>query len=127
MEGTCVCYCCSDYLSKKFYSSCQRGGKHSYISLNFMPELQRGEISCQFLPPGGSMGPIYVYNFYFVTNHKIAKKSTNTKARERISTFWNPYNFSNFFGVCLTKFLMNKFLLNKISHRFLLTTMLFTG
>ncbi len=34
---------------------------------------------------------------------------------------------SEFFEVCLTKFKNNQILLNKISHRFLLTTKLFTG
>jgi hypothetical protein len=41
-------------------------------------------ISCQFLSPGGSIVPRYVFcNFYTVKNHKIAKNSTTTKAREK--------------------------------------------
>jgi hypothetical protein len=45
-----------------------------------------GEISCQFQAPGGSMGPRYVLQLYFVKNHQIVNNSTTTKAREKIST-----------------------------------------
>jgi hypothetical protein len=40
------------------------------------------EISYQFLLPCGSD---WFCNFYFVKNHKIAKNSTTTKEREKIS------------------------------------------
>jgi len=66
-------------------------------------------------------------NFYLVKNHKIAKNSTTTKAREKNSTDMESLEFKTFFDACLTKFKNNQILLNKISHRFLLTTKLFTG
>ncbi len=50
---------------------------------------------------------IHFWNLYFLNNHKIAKNSTTTKAREKISTD---------FYVCLTVFKNNQILLNKISH-----------
>jgi hypothetical protein len=43
-------------------------------------------------------------NIYSVKNHKIAKISTPTKAREKISTDLESLEFYNFFDVCLTKF-----------------------
>ncbi len=46
-----------------------------------------GEISYQLLPSGGSIGPKYVCNIYLVKNHKIAKNSAITEAREKISTY----------------------------------------
>ncbi len=57
-------------------------------------------------------------------NHKIAKNSTTTKAREKISTNMESLEF---IGVRLTKFKNNQILLNKISDRFLLTDKIFTG
>ncbi len=35
---------------------------------------------------------------------------------------WNPYNFRNFYEVCLIKFKNYQIVLNKVGHRFLLTT-----
>ncbi len=67
-------------------------------------------------------------NFYLVKNHKIAYNSTTGKAREKISAdFLESSVFGEFFDVRLTKFKNNQNLLNKISHRILLTTRLFTG
>ena len=66
-------------------------------------------------------------NFYIVENHKIANNSTTTNARQKISTALESLEFWKFFEVYLTKFKNNQILLNKISHRFLLTTKLFTG
>jgi len=48
-------------------------------------------------------------NFYAVKNHKIAKNSTTTNAREKIST---DLESSEFFCVCLTKFKNNQILLD---------------
>jgi hypothetical protein len=50
-------------------------------------------------------------NFYLVKNHKIAKNSTTTKAREKISTDLESLEFENFFDVGLTKFKNNQILL----------------
>jgi hypothetical protein len=64
-------------------------------------------------------------NFYLLKNHKIAKNS-NTKDREKISTDLESSDFLKLFGEGLTKLKNNQILLNNISHRFLLTTKLFT-
>jgi hypothetical protein len=45
-----------------------------------MTDSVKGEISCQLLPPGGSMGPNIFWKFYLVKNHKIAKNSTTSLA-----------------------------------------------
>ncbi len=63
-------------------------------------------------------------DFYLVKNHKIANNSATTEAREKISTDLNTLEFEKFFDVCLTKIENNQILLNKISHRFLMTTKL---
>jgi hypothetical protein len=57
-----------------------------------------------------------------VKNNKIAKNSTTTKAREKISTDLESLESYKIFDVCLTKFKNNQILINKISHRFILTT-----
>ncbi len=66
---------------------------------------QWGDISSQFLLPGGSIGPRYVskllfseksqkfWNFYLVKNHKIANNSATTEAREKISTYLESLKF----------------------------------
>ncbi len=88
---------------------------------------QWGGISCQFFRQVAALFPDMFCNFYLVKNHKIAKKnSTTIKASTKISTYLESLEFYNFFGVCLTKFKSNQILFNKISHRFLLTTKLFT-
>jgi hypothetical protein len=38
---------------------------------------------CQFLPPGSSIGPNVLQNFYSVKNHKIVNNSTTTESREK--------------------------------------------
>ncbi len=60
-------------------------------------------------------------------NHRIANNSTDAVAREKINTDLESFELSNFVDACLTKFENNQILLNKISHRFLLTTKLFSG
>jgi hypothetical protein len=71
------------------------------------------------------MVPRYVLRLYFVKNHKIAKSSTTTKAREKISTDLESIEHYNF--LCMFVYLKNQILLYKISHSFILTTKLFTG
>jgi hypothetical protein len=65
-------------------------------------------------------------NFSIVKNHKIAKNSTTALAIKKYAQIWNPQNFKKYFDACLTKFKNNQILLNKISHRFLTTSYLFT-
>jgi hypothetical protein len=61
-------------------------------------------------------------NFYVVKNYKIAKHSTTTKGREKISADLESLEF---FDIGFTKFKNNQILPNNISHRFLQTTKLF--
>ncbi len=63
-------------------------------------------------------------DFYLVKNNKIAQNSATTEAREKISTY---LEFLEFFDAYLTKFENYQILLNKVSHRFLVTTTLFSG
>ncbi len=74
-----------------------------------------GEISCQFLPPGGSMGPRYVLH---VKNHKIAKNSTTTKAREKISTDLGSLEFYIFFTFVWLNLKAIKFYFSKLATYF---------
>jgi hypothetical protein len=55
---------------------------------------------------------------------KIANSSTTTNAREKIRTDMEALKFLKFFDVGLSKFKNNQISPNKISHRFLMTTML---
>jgi hypothetical protein len=61
-----------------------------------------------------------------VKNDKIANAnhSVTTQAREKISTYLESLKF---FDVCLAKFENYQILLNKISHRFIVTTKLLSG
>ena len=68
-----------------------------------------------------------ICNFYLAKRDKIANNSATTEAREKISTDLEYLEFLKFFDECLTNFKNNIILPNKISHRFLLTTKLFTG
>jgi hypothetical protein len=65
--------------------------------------------------------------FYFVKNHKIAKNSTTTKAREKNKHRFRILRILQFFDACSTTFKNNQILLYKISRRFQLTTKLYTG
>jgi hypothetical protein len=82
------------------------------------------------LPVSGTLVAVWVQdmfcNFYFAKYRKISKNSTTVKAREEISSDLQSLEFYKLFHVCLTKKNI-QILLNIISHRFLLTTKLFTG
>jgi hypothetical protein len=54
-------------------------------------------------------------NFYSAKNHKIAKNSTTTKAKVKISTDLEALQFWEFFNVCLVKFKASKFCLIKLA------------
>jgi hypothetical protein len=62
-----------------------------------------------------------------VKNHKIANNSATTEAREKISAYSESLEFLEIYDVCLTKFEKYQILLNKNSHRFLVTSKLFSG
>jgi hypothetical protein len=57
---------------------------------------------------------------------KIAHNSAATKAGEKLAQILESLEFWKFFYEGSTKFKNNQILLNKISHKFLLTTKLFT-
>jgi hypothetical protein len=71
--------------------------------------------------------PDVFYNLYLVKNHIIANNSATTETREKIITYLESIEIKNLFDICLTKFENYQILLNKISHRFLVTTKLFSG
>jgi hypothetical protein len=77
-------------------------------------DLNEGESAASFCHQLARLFPDMFCNFHLVKNHKIAKNSTATKAREKISEDLESLELKNVF---LTK--NNQILLNKISHRFL--------
>ncbi len=66
-------------------------------------------------------------SFYLVKNHKIADNSATTDAREKIITYLESLEFKKILDTHLTKFENYQILLNKISHRFLVTRKLLSG
>ncbi len=54
-----------------------------------------GKSAASFCHPVAAWFPDMFCNFYFVKNHKIAKNSTTTKARQNKLRFFNPWNFRN--------------------------------
>ncbi len=80
--------------------------------------MSLNHISCQFLPPGGSIDPTYVLQLLLQKIHKFVNKSATAEAREKISTYLESLEFQKFFDVCLTKFEDHQILLNKISADF---------
>ncbi len=73
-----------------------------------------------------ALGPAMLCNFYLVKIHKISDNSATTEGRDKISTYLESLEFWTFFDACLTKLDNYQILLNKIIHRFLLTTKLFS-
>jgi hypothetical protein len=65
-------------------------------------------------------------NFYLARSHKIANNAATGEAREKISTDLESLEFKKN-DVGLTKFENYLIVLNKISHRCLVTTKLFSG
>jgi hypothetical protein len=57
------------------------------------PHQNEGKSSASFCRQVAALVPDMFYNFYLVKNHKIAKNSTTTKAREKISTFLESLEF----------------------------------
>jgi hypothetical protein len=62
-----------------------------------------------------------------VKSHKISDNSATAEAREKISTCLESLEFKKFFEAFWTEFENYQILLNNISHRFLVTTKLFSG
>ncbi len=98
--------------------------KMSYYATKRQRDIRVIQYYASFCCQVAAWVPDMFCNFYLVKNHKIAKNSTTSKAREK-----NKYRFGIFriFYVRLTKFKNNQILLNKISRRILLTTKVFTG
>ncbi len=88
--------------------------------------LYKGKSAPIFCQQVAAWVPDMFHNFYLVKSHKIANYSVTTEAREKISIDLESVEFYIFY-VCLTKFENYHILLNKISHRFLMTTMVCTG
>jgi hypothetical protein len=86
-----------------------------------------GESAASFCHQLAALFPGMSCNFYLVKNHKVSCNSTTTKAREKNKHKFGILRNLQFFDLCLTKCKNNQILLNKISHRFLPTTKLFTG
>ncbi len=80
-----------------------------------------------FNKPATALVPDLFCNFYLVKIYKIANNPATTEAREKISTYLESLEFYKHFDLWLTKFENYQILLNKISHRFLMTTKLFIG
>jgi hypothetical protein len=55
-------------------------------------------------------------------NHKTANNSATTKAQENICADKESQKIRKNFDACLTKFKNNHSLLNKVSHRLVVTT-----
>jgi hypothetical protein len=70
--------------------------------------------------------PAIFCNFYLGKNHKIADRSGTTEARDKISAYLGSLELQKN-DACLTKFETYQILLNKIGHRILVTTKLFSG
>ncbi len=64
------------------------------------------------------MVPDMFCNFYVVKNHKIVNNSATTETREKVITYLESLQFKKLFE-------NNPILLNKISHRFVVTTKLY--
>ncbi len=69
--------------------------------------------------------PAMFGNIYIVKSYKIANNSVTTDARVKISAGLEFLEIKINFDVRLTKFEIYQVLLNKFSHRFLVTTKLF--
>jgi hypothetical protein len=63
-----------------------------------------GYISCQFLSPGCRVVPGYVLQLLFGENRKISNNSVTTKAREKICTDLESFEFKKNLDVRLAKF-----------------------
>jgi hypothetical protein len=97
------------------------------LSYSITYKYNDGKSAASFCRQVAARFPGMFCNFYLAKNHKIDRNSTTTIAREKNKRRYGIFKILEFFNVCLTKFKNNQILLNKISHRFLLTTKLFTG
>ncbi len=66
--------------------------RKNVLAYSSLSDLMRGN-QRKFLLSGGSMVPRYVLQLFYVKNHKIAKILTTTKAREKISAYFESSEF----------------------------------
>ncbi len=79
-----------------------------------------GKSAASFCCQVAALVPDMFCNFYLAKFTKLLITQQWLKLEEKIRTYLESIEFWKFFDVCLT-------LLNKISHRFLVTTKLFSG
>ncbi len=75
----------------------------------FDAAINEGESAASFCHQVAALFPDMFCNFYLVKNYKIAKNSTTTKVREKISADLESLQF---FDVCLTTFKNDQILSN---------------
>ena len=86
-----------------------------------------GKSAASFCHQAAALVPDIFCNFYLAKSHKIDNNSATADARDKISIDLESLGIQKIFDVCLTKVENYKNLLNKISHRFLVTTKLYSG
>ncbi len=96
------------------------------IYLPYRPDND-GKSAASFCCKVAAWFPHMFCNFYLEKNHNIAYNSTTTHDREKKERILILRICEIFLDIFFTKFKNYHIYLNKISHRFLLTTNLFTG
>jgi hypothetical protein len=76
------------------------------------PFWNEGISAASFWRQVAALVPGIFCNFYLVKNHTIANNSATAKAREKITTHWEPIYF---YDGCLTKFKNIKFYLKLVT------------
>ncbi len=89
-------------------------------------DANEGKSAVSFCCQVAGLLPDMFFNFYLVKNHKIANKSATTETTEKNKHTFGIHRMLEFFVACLTKFENGQILCHKISHRFLVTTKLFS-
>ncbi len=92
-----------------------------------MKEINEEKSAARFCHRMAAWIPDMFCDIYLVKGRKIANNSAITETREKIITYLESVEFWKLFDICLTNFENYQILINKISHRFLVTSKLFTG
>jgi hypothetical protein len=92
-----------------------------------MKEINEEKSAARFCHQVAAWVPDMFCDIYLVKGHKIANNSATTETREKIITYLESVEFGKLFYICWTNFENYQILINKISHRFLVTSKLFTG
>ncbi len=80
------------------------------LTLQLLTIVNEGKTAASFCCPVAAWVTDMFCNFYFAKNHKIAKNSKTTKAREKISTHLESLEFKKKFDICLTESKTNLYL-----------------